>query len=151
MIYQWKNAFYKTAPDVAAAEFKRIDDTIGLTAENIVEESRNEEAPLHNEFEWRDDIAAEEYRKQQARMMLCSLTVKLDEAPNSEPVRAFVNITGTIRGAGSYEPIQTVLKEADKTEALLKRAISELNAFKTKYIQLQQLADVFAAINNLTA
>ena len=67
MIYKWKVAgLMPVDAQTAGEELNRIYTKNGaLNPADIVDESRPEDAPLHDCFEWRDDVAAEKYREQQ--------------------------------------------------------------------------------------
>ena len=145
MIYKWKTGFYKASAEDAGKVFEELEQTVGLTPKAVVDASRNENAPLHSEFEWDDAVAGEKWREQQARVMICALTTVIDEE-QSEPVRAYVQISP--RGE-KYENIVTVLSDDDKSAAMLERAMSELRSFRRKYSTLQKLAKVFKAIDDL--
>ena len=138
MVYEWKTGYYKTDAETAAAVFKQLENSAtGLTAASLVDASRSEDAPLHNEFEWDDSVAGEEWRKQQARVMIGALVVRVEEKP---PVRKYVSIETT---SPKYESIDVVIKNEEKTAALLAKALNELAAFERKYATLQELAGVF--------
>ena len=89
MVYEWKsNSRIKAKPEKAAAVFEELERKGELTPERVVEVSRPKNAPLHGEFQWVDKIAAEEYRKIQARHLIMCLVVR-DETDEveSRPVR----------------------------------------------------------------
>ena len=89
MIYQWKSASrIKTNAQTAGEICENLERTVGLTAKNLLEVSRPEDAPLHNEFEWNDSVAAEKYRENQARYIIRMLCVA-PEKEDKPPVRAF--------------------------------------------------------------
>lgn len=145
MIYEWKvPSVMKVDAQTAGEEFERICEKNGkLDPADVVEESRPESAPLHNCFEWRDNFAAEMFRKTQASQMIRAITTVV-ESPKEEPVevRAFVN-TGD-----KYAPIATVLKSEDSTAFMLKCARSELQSFKRKYAALAELSGVIKSIDD---
>lgn len=145
MVYEWKStARIKVDANVAGQIFEELEQTVGLTAENLLNASRNENAPLHNEFEWDDDIAAEEYRKEQARYLIRNLCVQTEQKCET-PVRAYF-----IVNSKSYENIQTIFTDGVKHCALLDIALKELKAFQQKYKMLKELYPVFCAIETLT-
>lgn len=148
MVYEWKFAYLKTDANVAGRVCEDLKNSVGLTAENLVDASRPEGAPLHNEFEWDDGIAAEEWRKEQARYIIRHLTVKIDEV-KAEPVRAFFSIKSEDDNKCKYEPIIEILKDKGKTNSLLDMALNEMIAFKRKYKMLRELANVFDAIDKV--
>lgn len=101
------------------------------------------DAPLHNEFEWNDSVAAEAYRETQARHIINCIEIVREE---KEPVRAFFSIS---RAEPEYRHIDAIMKEEDKRQALLNMALAELLSFKKKYAQLEELAAVFTAIDEV--
>lgn len=143
MTYEWKTGYYKTSADVAGSVCKELENTVGLTAKNLVDASRPEDAPLHKEFEWRDDIAAEKFREQQARVLISNLVVITEE---TAPVRAYISINSA---GQSYESIEVVLKDEDKRMQMFARALGELDCFKRKYANLKEFSGVFAEIEKL--
>lgn len=145
MVYKWKPGSHhkvdaQTAGEVCAA----LEEEGRLNAETLVEESRPEEAPLHDEFEWDDSIAAEEYRKQQARVLIATVVEII--SPEVVPTRAFFNI---VHKEANYESVRVIIQDEDKRKALLDKAIRELRSFQTKYSTLLELCEVFDAINRL--
>ena len=146
MIYEWKTKYFKTDANVAGKVFDELDKTVGLTAENVVNASRDENAPLHNEFEWDDAIAGENWRRRQASTMIANLVIRVDESSNAEPTRAYVMVTTEDR---KYENISVVLKDEDKRKKLLQNAMKELLWFERKYAELEALAGVFKEIDKL--
>lgn len=149
MIYKWKNFSYKTSAEVAGEVCEELDRTVGLTPENLVEASRPEDAPLHNEFEWDDRIAAEEYRRTQARLMICNLSIVLEEQ-KQEPIRAFFSLqNGFRKNEGTYESTITIMGDSDKRKRLFDNAKRDLEAFKKKYEILSELAELFSVIDSV--
>lgn len=146
MTYQWKTGTRAKADAQVAGEMcERLAEEGRLTAEDLLDENRPEDAPLHGEFEWNDGIAAEEWRKQQARNIINHLVVVRE---NVEPVRGFFQIE---RKTSAYQPIGTILRHADQTNQLLDTALRELTAFQRKYNALCQLSKVFDAISEAKA
>lgn len=149
MVYEWKvNGIYKTDANVAGKVLEELNNTIGLTNENLVNASRPEDAPLHNEFEWDDTIAAEKYRNVQAGKMINLLAVRIEEQ-NDEPVRAFYTLNAKIGSGGNYDNIRKIMVDSEKKERLLDIALRELKQFKEKYKMLNELAVVFEAIEEV--
>lgn len=144
MVYKFRKGSYIRADAQAAGEMcEQLEARGKLTAEELLNANRAEDAPLHDSFEWDDSVAAESWRMQQARHIINSLEIVTE---NREPVRAFFSI---IRSEPNYRHIDTILQRQDDTEALLKMALSELQAFQKKYSQLMELAAVFSAIDSI--
>lgn len=148
MIYKWKiPGVIPVDAQTAGEELQRIYQEKGrLNPSDIVEESRNDSAPLHPCFEWDDEIAAEKYRQTQAMQIVRSI-VTIQESGKEEPqeVRAFVHVQE------SYHPISVVVSSKEQMQELLASALSELKAFQRKYNSLVELSLVFDAIEKVIA
>lgn len=148
MVYQWKSGSrIKANPEEAGKQFEELAETVGLTAETVLDANRPEDAPLHEEFEWRDDIAAEEWRKQQARHLINCICFSVEKQDGNEQVRAFFTTTET----NGYESLEAIVIVENKYKSLLSKALSELSAFERKYSTLKELKPVFDAIKEVTS
>lgn len=115
-----------------------------VTPEQLVDAARDENSELHQCFEWDDSIAAEMYRKDQARKILRLLVIKQEETESKElpPVRYFFKTNND-----GYKPSSVIFKKPDEYQALLQRALAELHAFKVKYSTLQELSEILTLID----
>lgn len=140
LVYQWKlPGLYSVPAQAAGEELARIHEKRGcLTPAGIVDESRPEQAPLHPVFEWNDRKAAEEWRKQQAKQLVCCIVVQKENA-KAEPVevRAFEHVQG------GYHPVQVILREPDMKMELMRDVLRMTDSYKEK---LQSLIDVSTAV-----
>ena len=144
MVYQWNPASrIKADANVAGKVFEELESTVGLTAKTLLDASRSEDAPLHNEFEWDDAKAAESYREVQASYIIRSLCVSAQDEIG-EPVRAVFAVNG-----GGYESVTVIMQDVDKRSSLLDMALRELRSFERKYKILEELSEVFSAIDRL--
>lgn len=145
MTYQWKSASRIKADAQTAGEIcEQLESTVGLTAKTLLDASRPEDAPLHDEFEWNDSIAAERYREDQARHLIRSLCVAPDSS-DSPTIRAFF----TVSSDSTYENIQRIITIPKKRNSLLEMALSEFKAFEAKYNSIVELEPVFNAFQTL--
>lgn len=141
MIYKWKApAIVKTDAQTAGEMCEELSRTVGLTPKNLLDANRADDAPLHDEFEWNDSTAAENWREEQAARIIRFLVVEPE--PEKECVRAFVSVVTEIH---SYMPLNVVVSRPDLRAQMLERAFSELQAFQKKYANLQELEPVFDA------
>lgn len=136
----------KVKADVAGRVCAELAEKDCLTAANLVDVSRPEDAPLHPAFEWEDEVAAEAYRRYQANNLIHSLRIVRNE--NTEPQRVYFNLE---RKDPTYKPISVIVSDDELRDKMLKMAFAELSAFKKKYAELSALSKVFAAIDELTA
>ena len=96
--YTWKSGSRIKADAQKAGELmQKLSQTEeGLTAETLLNANKPEDAPLHNDYEWNDETAANEWRLHQSRhfinsVILCDV-VSEDGEGSAEPVRALRSI-----------------------------------------------------------
>lgn len=147
MVYEWKYRM-KVPAQKAGQEIERIEKKYGaVTPETVLEESRKESAVLHPLFEWDDEKAAEKYRLHQAGVIICNLRVATEGKEEAPAVRAFVNVSEEKKG--TFMSVMKALEMKQTREVVLRRALMELREFEQKYKDLQELADVIAAIEKV--
>ena len=147
MVYQWKNNEYKVSAEEVGKMCKNLEDTGGLTAKRLVDENRNQDTLLHNYFEWNNEKAGENWREQQARMIIRSLVIVKEKENEEIPtVRAFVNLKSQDSGRAYYNTIR-VLKNQDTREILLMHAKRDLESFSQKYQSFNEFAKIIDEIN----
>jgi len=154
MVYQWKQKRFPVAAQTAGEELERIKvKNGGLVPIEIVDESRPDEAVLHNCFEWNDETAAEAYREVQAREILRYITVVVESKDGEETTRAFVPVVLMENEEDDkhkeYVSVTDAMSSDDYRAQILEQAKRELISFKVKYKQLNELSNVFKAIDEL--
>ena len=129
------------------ADAQKVADEIGeqnTTPEEVLEKAKDPDSELHKCFEWDDTVAAEKYRLQQARTIMCNLVWVTED--KKDEVRVFYNLTFE---KSEYHPTKLIMQKPDEYQALLNKAKSELSAFKKKYSMLKELKKVFEDIEEL--
>lgn len=125
--------------------FEALVDVHGksLRPQHVVDAARPAESPLHAHFEWRDDIAAERYRIEQAKGLIrVHVTVSTRPVeiarvrpsappPRVEPVR--------------YQPLRSVPENGGS----MSDAIKELKGFRDRFAGTRELSAVFLEIERL--
>lgn len=150
--YSYKDGFHidkRFDAQVVGEMCENLSNTIGLTPKTLLDANRDEDTPLHDYFEWRDDVAAEKYRESQASYIIRSIIIVSDEE-NKPTVRAYNSVV--IDTKPTYKHIDTIVKSVDLTQQMLESAKNELFAFQTKYNALRnyaELSEVFTVINKL--
>lgn len=145
MVYEWKEGSrFKVDAQVAGEMCAELEKEGRLTAKNLLDANRPEDAPLHDEFEWDDEQAAELYREEQARKIIRCIVVKHENV--KEPVRQFINVD---IGERKYYSVDVLLQTESTRSAMLRSALAELSSFQRKYKMLKELAQVFTAIDQL--
>lgn len=117
-----------------------------LTPSNVLERARSANSSLHGHFEWDDSIAAEQHRLTQAGELIRSIVVDVSRSnvEPPKPTRAFVSVER--EGGRSYVATATAMSDVDLRRQVLARAWAELEAFRRKYGDMQELAKVFEAM-----
>ncbi|MCM0751538.1 hypothetical protein DEA98_10040 [Brucella pseudogrignonensis] len=131
-----------------------------LTPDDVVADARNPNSPLHSFFEWDDSAAAHEHRLRQARQLIRTVVVRYQEVESKEPIRAYVNVRSPISDnrnePDSDEPRQyytdtvEALSAPDMRRAVLLRAKSELDAWRKRYADLEELSIVVRTITKMS-
>lgn len=146
MVYGWR-AHYPTNKMDAQQAGETLEDIRkqhgGITADLVVKAAEPEHSPIHHGFEWDDAEAAIEYRKEQARDLIASVVVRREET-KQEPIRAFVIVT--IDGADLYTSTYAAMSDETLRRQVLARAFRELDQWRKRYAELEELAQVFVAI-----
>ena len=135
----WKFNKYKADAEKVAIEIEQLENA---TPESILDYARNEDTELHKCFDWDDSIAAEKWRKQQARMIICNLVYVDDKKKEPSKLRVFYQSEEK-----EYKPVKFTLQKKDEYQELLERALKELHAFKEKYKMLTELDEIMKLID----
>ena len=130
---KWKRpSEHKVPARVAHREIERLRRETGeLDLDELVKESTPPDAPLHPEFEWRDDVAAHKYRVVQAERIVDSLVVVEVETAASEP--ASYDIVEGIRE--SRQPP----RHPPQKNIAIRRAVVELEMWLRRHSQSSDL------------
>lgn len=149
MVYSWKDYSYSVSADVIGKEFEKIESEYGkVTSDIVVQKAEDESSPMHELFEWDNEVAGHKYRLQQATKLIINLSVEEDKEQIPVPVRAYYNVSNSEK-KGKFVNVKTAFANPDSRDIILKRALRELEAFKEKYQNLSELADVFTKIDEL--
>lgn len=139
----------KTNAQSRIDELKRIakENNGLLSPKAVVDAARDEESPLHDSFTWDDTEAAENYRLWQARKLIRVTVERVQVGEETRSVNVWVSLTPDreVEGGG-YREVVAVMKNKGRREQLLADALSELERVRVKYADLEELAEVFAAV-----
>jgi hypothetical protein len=140
----------------ALAELAETNDGF-LNPQHVVEAARAEDSILHDEFEWDDDKAAEQYRLAQAGALIRRVkftVVKVDQKTKQlsmKTTRAYQSRKSTRNDKGGYESVQTIMADPEKRDELIAQVLRELNAYRKRYADILALSAVWAAIDDAIA
>jgi len=134
--YTFKEGYRgKIEPAAAARELERIRKANkGLTAIDVVEAARPEDAALHPQFEWDDSAAAEQYRRDQARRLIRAVVEEVETGP---PRRVYASITTH----NQYERLDVIVQHEDKYASALANLQKEVADAQASLRELAELAE----------
>ncbi len=152
---QWRKGYRsKTNAVKVHSELEKIRKRDGgISPGAVIERAKAKNNAMHKEFEWDDTVAGEKFRLTQARTMIGAVQVIYTEAPE-RPAKAFT-LTTKVAEPLDDEPPQRVYQDTREAlsdpvmrDEVLGNAIREALAFRRKYAELQELAQVFAALDD---
>lgn len=141
----WQGYTFKADASKVANEIKSIAEQ--PTPQQIVDYAKDENTELHKCFTWDNDEAADKWRLQEARTVVCCCRI-VEERNGVEtptPIRVFYK---TDNDSG-YKPTQLIIKNADEYGKLLNRIENELKAIRNKYKNITEFEEVWNSIDEL--
>ena len=115
----------------------------------VVEKAKNTRNPLHRFFDWNDGDAAEKYRLWQARNLINHITIEIRYDHTKKEQKAFFSVNSTpdeTKLNRTYITVERVLSEPQLRKQVLKRAFNEVEYWKSRYTQYNELEKIFKAI-----
>jgi hypothetical protein len=116
-----------------------------LNPQLVVEESIPEDAPLHSQFEWDNDVAGEAYRLGQAANMIRSVKIRFGSDGRGHPksVRQWLPVLrdedDTQR---SYIPSEDLVLDDIQYEIKLRDFKREWKRFEARYGDLKEFGEI---------
>lgn len=118
-----------------------------LTPKLVLDTARDPEHPLHSHFEWRDDVAAEKYRLDQARELIRSVRVVYKAAGETEAQtlgRAFHAVRDD-DAEYRYEPAEVVAGDPLLSKLVMADMEREWRTLRRRYQQFAEFRDMVLA------
>jgi hypothetical protein len=102
-----------------------------LDPHDVVELASDPKSALHSRFTWEDDVAAVQWRLQQARQLIRSVTIERVITPDQEPrqVRVWVHDPTT----DGYLSVNDIAKQPDVRDRVLDDMRRDLERLKFKW------------------
>lgn len=121
-----------------------------LTPRQVLEYASNPETALHTAFTWDDTEAADKYRVFEARALIRRTFVVMEVPGSNEERRVHMAISlPQDRGGVGYRLMSNALGDPELRDQMIRAAMRELQSFRKKYAELQELAQVFAVIDEV--
>lgn len=117
----------------------------GITQEDVVDDAKSPESPLHDYFDWDDGLASHQWRLRQAQKLFRSITVMtIDQAEEVATTRQRVNLTfvdpETEEPGRAYIAISVVDDDSDLRMKYLQGGIRELRSWLRKWERYEELS-----------
>ena len=126
---------------LVAEEIASLGESV--TPEQVVEMAKDENSETHKCFTWNDTVAAEKWRRHEARQIFCNLIIKTEVVEEDKaPVRVFYK-----NDTSGYKQTEMIFRVEDEREKLVQFALRELQSIKRKYQTLNELSYIWDLIN----
>lgn len=119
-----------------------------LRPEDVLEEAKDVESPLHAAFEWNDSVAAQQHRLNQARRLIVS--VRIIDSPVQTAVPAFVSVRSPEHGRG-YVPTAEAMSDDQLRARVLMEVRQFVEGMQRRYAHFQEVADVIGRLKQSVA
>ena len=118
--------------------------------QDLVDAARKPKAPLHPLFEWDNRKAAEEHRLSQARNVLRSIRVVMEDDGDGKewPARAYLNVRQS-EDVGGYMVVDDVMSDPVLKAQALSDCRRLLKGIRRRYAHLKELASLWGDIDEL--
>lgn len=135
----------------ALKELERLTDINNgdLTPDIVLEAARPENSPLHKHFEWDDSVAAEAWRKDQARTLIQSYKLHIVDERGERTVRYYTNVV--IQDAHAYRRTEDVVRIDALREQRRLSIIRDLNRIRTELVTFDSFAGATEAVDTAIA
>jgi hypothetical protein len=126
----------------------RVDEIAGRNAgriklEDVIEDARNEESPLHDYFTWDDAKAAHKQRLDEARTLLRSINVPYEFNLTEHQVIAYVRDPAKPEKENGYISTVVLRTDHDLARAALVEEFSRAAAAMRRAIEVAKALDLY--------
>lgn len=123
------------------------DERGKLTPQIVLDVARDPGHPLHGRFEWRDDVAAERYRVEQARQLIRSVRVvyKPADEKNAQVLGRAFHAVRDSEEEYVYEPAEKVAADPVLSKLVLADMEREWRTLRRRYQHFAEFRDLVRA------
>lgn len=149
MIYEWGQRSFGVDANIVGATVERLaKENDGVCAPALlVAEARPRDSVLHGLFTWNNRKAADEWRKQEARQVVKSLVVVVDDSDARPPAFVHIRVDTDDGEREGYSATLDVIKDVDLRAQALNEAVATLRGFRRRYEALTELQPVWEALD----
>jgi hypothetical protein len=139
-VFNRMNITRNVSAEQVAVELDRIAAKHGaVRPAEVVEESKPEDAVLHESFEWDDRRAAELHRQWQARAIIRCVAIVSPQTVEPQPV--YVHVPASDDQGPRYMQTQVVVQNPDMLKLAMRDVMSRLDAAGRSLEALQRAID----------
>lgn len=125
---------------MALQEIKQEHPDKLLTAEATLQAAKDEESPLHSQFEWDDSLAGHHYRIAQARALIRRIEVTMPDDETESRVQKYVSLrSDRKKPGGGYRETSEVLSNEKLLTELEETAKKDIDGVLHRYEMLKEL------------
>ena len=149
MIYKFaKGISFKADAQVVGETISDIRERNNgmIQAADLVNEARPKRSPLNGLFEWRNGVAAEKFREEQARRVIRAVRTVFDES-SDEPIETVAFVRVRIEGNSGYVSAVQAMTDDELRGQVLAEARAAILGWQKRYRHLGELEMVFSAID----
>lgn len=156
----WSKASSKAKPtqqDISLAAVEAFIERHGgrISPRMLLDDARDPRSPFHDQFEWNDDEAAENFRLIQAgqlirqwkgsvmRIDVETRTVRIDTTRRVQSPQGQRS-----KGGDSYETVEQIMANPEKRADMIATVLRELSAYRRRYSGIVALAEIWQAIDD---
>jgi hypothetical protein len=122
-----------------------------VTYEVALNDAKFKRSPMYDLVEWDDEIASNKYRAWQVRQIMSHIEIVVPTNGDERPIKAFHNVTVTNLEDGiserAYMPVMNVLSDAEYHQQIIEKALRELDGWRERYKEYQELKKIFKVID----
>lgn len=131
---QWEDMYTEYHIDIQSKELDKLYKKHGkLTADLIVKEAKKISSPLHQFFEWDNTKAAEQWRKQQARIIIHQVKVVTEERRTH--VREYIRVPEQ----KCYKKTADVIEDPDEFEFVVHSLAGKIAGMQRELEELKEM------------
>lgn len=121
-----------------------------LNSELVVKKASDPKSCLHKFFDWDDSLAAQQWRLQQARVLIRHLRVIVEIDGEQIERRAFAHVLVKIKDKEfpekAYVPVSITDKKSEARVQVIQQAMNELDSWIEKYRHYEELTHVIGTV-----
>lgn len=137
---------------------KKLNENSTLLPEEVIEWAKNNpQSEIYKGIDWNDTEAANKWRLHQCRQIIYNIRViphrvdSTDIESEENKYKQVVQITPFqhLDGTPGYQSIVEIVNDEDKYNQLKSQALKDLETWRTKYVMITELKDLFTEIDKV--